>query len=315
MNSIVEEAKKEVEQFSVAYAEFILDYKKDSNYIYCFYEGKDDRKYYSIRTQTIHSNKKLFHYDCNGKENVVKINGLIKEKSIYSQDLFFYFIDKDFDENKHIDTSIYVTPYYSIENFYTIEEAFENILVNEFNIPRNCECFQKSIDYFTKSKSNFHSKIIYLNAYLYCVADYRNSADISFRLNIDDSIKRKFSGSNIFENIVASNLVDINIPTELLNKIELEKIFTQSPHISQIDFDEKLKFLENSDKSETFRGKFELHFLISFLKRFQNEICKKNNIICQKKYKCSLRFEYATSLSQLTNNAITKECLIKYLKQ
>lgn len=309
--NIIENAKKELESNLVAYAEFVLDYNKNVNSVYCFYEGKEDRSYYSFRIKLHNPKKDLYSYNCNGKGNVINLHRLINSHKVYANSLTLYFIDKDFEDN-NLESKIHITPFYSIENFYIIDEAFKNILINEFSIPKSCNSYKEAIELFIRCKDVFHSNIIFLNAWLCCQSDYRKLHNINTRLNIDDTLKRYFN-IDIFEKIVNADLKTISFPEELKNKVNIESIFSESPKITDEKFTEKLELFKTVNQSETFRGKFELKFLISFLNKLQDEIGKRKNSIFSKRHSCSLRFEYATSISQLTNNAVTCEKLIQYL--
>jgi hypothetical protein len=309
--NIIENAKKELESNLVAYAEFVLDYNKNSNSVYCFYEGKEDRSYYSFRIKLHNPKNNLYSYTCNGKGNLINLYKLINSHKVYANSLTLYFIDKDFEDN-NLESKIYTTSFYSIENFYVIDEAFKNILINEFSIPKSCNSYKEAIELFIHCKEVFHSNIIFLNAWLSCQSDYRKLHNINTRLNIDDTLKKYFN-IDIFEKIVNADLKTISFPEELKTKENIESIFSESPKISDEKFIEKLEFFKTVNQSETFRGKFELKFLISFLNKLQDEIGKRKNSIFSKRYSCSLRFEYATSISQLTNNAVTCEKLIQYL--
>ncbi|RXM41534.1 DUF4435 domain-containing protein [Flavobacterium sp. YO64] len=310
-DNIIEIAKKELESNLVAYAEFVLDFNKDLNNIYCFYEGKDDRSYYSFRIKSHNSKYTLYNYTCNGKGNVINLHKTINNHKVYANSTTLYFVDKDYEVN-NLDSKIYVTPFYSIENFYVIDEAFENILVNEFKIPKSCESYKQAIELYRNCKEVFHSNIIILNAWLSCQNDYRKENNLNTRLNIEDTLK-KFFNFDIFEKIVNTDLKTITFPEELKTQEKIETIFSESPKIATENFNKKLDLFKTVNQSETFRGKFELKFLISFLNKLQDEIGKRKGSIFSKRHSCSLRFEYATSISQLSNNAVNCEQLVKYL--
>ncbi|TXF78842.1 DUF4435 domain-containing protein [Chryseobacterium sp.] len=310
--NIVEESKQELETKLVAYTEFMLDFKKDNNSVYCFYEGKEDRSYYSVRIDLITgSNMQKFHYTCNGKSNVIGIEKLLKKNSVYSQCNLLYFIDKDFDDNLHISNEIYVTKFYGIENFYSVEESFKNILINEYHISPNDENFSKSLELFKASQNEFHSKLLNINSWLACQADYRNINKTSTRLNIDDSLRTYYS-RDIFENCVKSNF-SINLDSDINDISKFSSIFPSAPPISNEIVNAKISLFSSLKYEENFRGKFELKFLVCFLKRFQEDIAQKNSTIFTKRFSSSLRYEYATMISQLSSCAITHDCLKKYI--
>lgn len=309
---IVEEAIQELVSKSVAYADFILDFKKDTNKIYCFFEGDEDRSYYSFRIKSCYYGKDYYDYICKGKGKLINLYKLINRHEAYRESNIGYFVDSDF-EGVTPYSAIYTTPCYSIENFYIVEEAFENILVNEFNISKNCECFNISKALYSNLKNKFHEQTVLLNAWLACQTDYRIQNRLSTRLNIDETLK-KVIGNEDFHKIVKPNLNEVKFPEVLMSHEGIESVFDSAPKISEIVLQSKLQDFQCCFKDEVFRGKFELKFLTSFLNRLKEEIGKKNSNIFPNKYSTSLRFEYSTSVSQLTNNAITPNCLIEYIK-
>lgn len=309
---IIEEAKNELGSGLVAYTEFVLDFKNKNDSIYCFFEGNEDRSYYSFRTKMIYHNTPYFDYVCKGKGSLIKLHQLINNHKVYSNSNIGYFVDSDFD-GRVLPKTVYTTPFYSIENFYVVDQAFENILINEFNINRNCDCFKKAKELFSDLKDKFHNNITYLNAWLACQADYRNKKGLTTRLNIDNSLKSVL-GNEDFNKVVKSDLTHLKFPNELLNQNDIEIIFKDAPKIDKDIFESKLELFKNLNGDESFRGKFELKFLVSFLNRFKDEISKRNDSIFSKRYTCSLRFEYVTAVSQLTNNAFTPDCLMNYIR-
>lgn len=309
---IVEEAKQELSSKPVAYAEFMLDFKKDANKVYCFFEGYEDRSYYSFRIKSVCYGKEYHDYVCKGKGKLIDLYQLIDNNEVYREGSIGYFVDADFDGITPY-SAIYTTPYYSIENFYIVEEAFENILVNEFNISKNCSCFNIAKTLYINLKNNFHEKTLLLNAWLACQSDYRNQNTSSTRLTIDDSLKKVIKNDE-FHRIVKPNLTDVDFPIELMTHNGIEAVFDNAPRISKLVIQDKLDEFRKLSGDEIFRGKFELKFLSSFLNRLKEEIANRNSKIFPKKYSTSLRFEYSTSISQLTNNAVTPDCLIKYIQ-
>lgn len=311
---IIEESKLELTSKLVAYTEFLLDFKKENDDIYCFYEGKEDRNYYSVRINlSTQSTQQKFYYTCNGKSNVIALENLLSKHSIYSNSNLLFFVDKDFDENKEISNRIYITKFYGIENFYTIEDCFKNILVNEYHIAPKNEDFIKALEIFKTSKSLFYIDMLNINSWLACQADYRRDNNVSTRLKIDDSLRKYFS-KDIFENCVKNDFT-ISLPIDIKDISKYNLLFPDAPTISSESFLTKIEWMKLQKFEEVFRGKFELKFFVCFLKRFQDEIAKIDSPFFKKKYSCPLRFEYATFISQLSSNAITHNCLRKYITE
>ena len=120
----LEYMKNATRSIEVKYEEFInLRAMYKDTRIYCFYEGKDDCKYYFPEISN-YTDKEIIDFDCGGKENVYYIHGKVSESNSEEEKMLF-FIDHDFDEDNIRHEDIYCTPCYSIENFYMNQRFFK----------------------------------------------------------------------------------------------------------------------------------------------------------------------------------------------
>jgi len=310
---IVEEAKRELGSGIVAYTEFVLDFKKEDPKSFCFYEGQEDRCYYSLRVKTILDDLSYVDYVLNGKENVLKVIKMIEHHAQYKIARTLYFIDSDFDDNQQCKNT-YVTNCYSIENLYTSSQCLQNVLINEFGVAKNSDTFTKIVEEYNKCQSEYHGKTITLNAWLACQADLRKETGNVKRSNIDSLIQNVFPNQD-FDNCVSNDFKIVNFPIVLEEQDGIESIFSDYPTVNKEVLENKVNEFASKNKSCIFRGKFELRLLVSFLKTLQDQICRKKDPLYGKKHKCSLRFERNTILSQLSHNATTPPCLIGFLKE
>lgn len=306
MDNIVEYLRAESTSDCVAYTEFILQYKKGENNLYCFFEGFEDRTYYSIRIENITEVEKYYDFVCGGKDGVKKVYDLIKSNQHYKDVKTSFFIDNDFD-NESKSNGIYVTPTYSIENLYCTKEAFEKILISEFKMNRTDDDFNKCLDNYLKLQNQFNEEILIFNAWLSCQSDYRKENDTTTRLKIDKKTKA------YFEKIVLPDLNSIKSIPEINTKENLEIIFEDSPIIDNEILNKKIDLLKQVNKTDNFRGKFLIRFLESYLSRLQS-IFGVENTHFEKTYSCKLRIENATICSNLSQYASTPPCLKEYLK-
>ena len=305
--SLIDKLRDESSSEHVAYTEFITSYKKKSEILYCFFEGKEDKRYYNFRIEHI-TLKKHQSFTCNGKDRVIAVYNLIRQKREYSDAKILYFIDKDFDFKKLQINDIYRTPYYSIENFYCGQRAIEKIIQSEFELVKNDEDYNKILYIFKKLQSKFHKEILFFNSWLSCQHDIRNRSKTKTYLLIDDSVDK------YFRKIVKDNLNEITDFTDINNQDLIENIlFPKAPKISKKILIKKIKRFRKINAYKYFRGKFEIKFIISFLFALQSEIGKKNSKIFSKRYSCNLRFENSTSISLLTQYSETPKNLVTYL--
>ena len=293
------------------FTEFALTYNKIANTLYCFYEGYDDTKYYSIRVKNITLNSDCKSLYCAGKDNTLNAFKLISEHKEYDLNRVLLFVDKDYSE-KIESEYIYCTPVYSIENFYTNVEVLEAIITEEFKVNKHDTSnndFQIIIDLFSYLFKEFHKKTAFFNAWLACQNDIRIAKGETRRLHIDDRIKE------YFRKIVSVDLQNISDFSYLNDKSKIDKIFTEAYRVDEKHIDLKLKEFEKTDCNKSFRGKFEMKFFISFLDRLKNELGRRDSMIFSKKYKINLFIEFSSAISALSQYAISPGCLIKYLQK
>lgn len=305
--NIVEEAISEIESELVAYMEFGLDYRKDSNIIYCFYEGLEDRSFYSHRVKSSFKDHKYLDYITNGKGNLIKLNKLIENHEEYNSSTIAYFVDRDFEPIIN-NQNIFTTSGYSIENLFFESPTFKNILLNEFGISHRDADFEKCFGIFNTLKHEFLEKSITLNAWLSCQTDIRLASGESTRLKIDDTIK------SLLDSPIKSDLSSVIYPDSLSSKLGIESLFLTATPIPDDVLNFKIKTFETLNLEENVRGKFLIKFLACFLNRLKEEVGKKKSEIFEKRHVCRLRFEEVTCISQLTNNVETPTELNEYFE-
>lgn len=306
MDDAIELMKEEGESGIVAYAEFIANYKDDERILHCFFEGKDDFKYYHIRIKSHAPNYFVENYVCEGKENVITVCELIKGKPEYARAKTGFFIDTDFDP-PIANADIYETTVYSFENFYVNNSTIDELLRTEFHI-QDRDDRKKCVQLYEQLLNEFNSAILPLNAWLACYADKRNSGSVNQRLNIDETIKH----------ILCEYLLSTNLELKALDEIDsfekIEQIFGNLEDVSNADFTSKIGVYRGANQGEVFRGKFLIKFVNDFLMRFQAHVSKKDQKVCSRRYRCSLQFTRKTIVTLLSTHARTPDNLITYIK-
>jgi hypothetical protein len=305
--ALIDKLREESFSGHAAYTEFVLKLKKRRDCIFCFFEGIDDHKYYGIRIGSITK----IDYDsiaCGGKDNLLELKSLISTKKEYEDIARCFFIDKDYGEIID-DDDIYCLPAYSIENQYAKRKVLHRILENEFQIDKSESDFKRIDDLFLALQSEFHKKTLYINSWLACQSDYRKESGNKTYLKIDSTI------GNFFHSIIDQNF-RLRFNETPLNSLEsIQNLFPTAPKISEIKIKRKILYFKKRNPEVNFRGKFQLEFFISFLERLKSELGQKCPNYFDKKHKCSLRFEFATSLTTLSIYAETPSCLFDYLKK
>ena len=303
--TLVDILREEASSEHVAYTEFALKLRGNETNLFCFFEGKDDHKYYGIRIANV-CQREYQHIDCGGKGKVLALKKLIDQRSEYETIDTAYFVDSDYD-HKETTLGVYCLPTYSIENQYCTKESISKILGNEFSLKETEEDHKLAIVIFEKLQAKFHDDTLLLNSWLACQNDNKKQSGVETFLYIDSTI------GGYFDNIVLINLEGIRDFADLNHIATIESMFPNASDVSTQQLNEKIELFKTLTKVKVFRGKFELKFFTSCLDRLQKELGKRASTIFSKKHKCSIRFENASALTSLSIYATTPSCLLKYL--
>jgi len=302
--SLIEKLRQSRENAPVAYTEFVLSCSKKEHSLYCFFEGDEDKRYYRIRI-----NKEFDNFTCGGKDNVKKVFELINNHEVYKRKNTLFFTDKDY-SNEKTNNNIYVTPCYSIENFYSNQDVLADILENEFNLKKTDNDYKTITKKYTILQKKFHEELLIFNAWLACQNDIRTEKLLKTYLSIDDKIKSYFQG------IVKNHLVGIRNFDDLKNIEFIENLFSKAPKVEEKQLSNKVEEFKKHNHDCIFRGKFEIKFMISFLQQLKNEIGRKHSLsIFESKQKCTLEFKFENLISTLSQYAITPTCLENFIHQ
>ncbi|MFW6496689.1 DUF4435 domain-containing protein [Acinetobacter baumannii] len=292
------------QNISVKYTEFMRIIAKNK-FPVCF-EGEDE-KYYSVRLSNLFS-LDWVGINCGGKSKVIGLRKKIRESEAYSKKKVLFFIDHDFDNNDEVRefNDIYITPCYSIENFYFSEEVFKRILKSEFNIgeyDENNTCYSNAINSFKKVKIDFINAITDFNNLIYFLRKKEVAGELHTNLNIN--------------NIDIDDLVGINLEgvEKKYNIREYRNIFPELPENLQIDLNYSIDYFQDKCKEKYFRGKQNLEFLRVFLTALKQDRGKKTDrkIFCEKG-RVKLQLSKANIVSELSQYADTPVCLKEFLE-
>ena len=293
------------------YTQFTRQYKQHKQSlektIFCFFEGDEDFPYYCSRICNITGIAPAgrIHFNCNGKQGVIRTHHLISTKTIYADAKLAFFVDRDFDASSQQE-EIYETPCYSIENLFTSSSCVSEILKGEFSVQEterevleeNQGKFELFIRKYEELQNQFHQATGELNAW---IAVHRE----------------KESNLNV-KNIKLSDLMRIDLDRGIKlrgDRTLLETVRQRFPDIetvSDAEIYEKLSELKDKGCQSSFRGKFELFFLRQFLMKLAEQANSKESDYFTKK-KVSLNFSTDDAISRLSQYADTPNCLRNYL--
>lgn len=244
----------------VAYIKFLNQYKFDKPTLHLFFEGEDDKSFYINYIESLAPKKYTkFYYVCNGKDNVYQNHANINW-TVYNKSRALFFTDKDFDDvlqiERTVDQNIFVTEFYSFENYIVNSFIMERFLREICNL--NIESYISSVkDAFDIELKKFSENFLVISAWLIYVRKNKfptnfNDIDLSNLFTIDDDLKfqrKKCSEySSTYDYICKStdtnhtfSYKDILLIAKQLRKINSSKVYI--------------------------RGKFEAWFLFAFCKK------------------------------------------------
>lgn len=276
--------------------------------IFCFYEGKDDFKYYPNRINSILSEKNIdkgiYSKGCGCKENVVKVYTklLLDASEIINSALFF--VDRDFQRNSELGDNIYITPCYSIENLYARDRVFDDFLQNHCLIsPRSVGTeLQDYIElkrYYNSFLNDSLSNIILVNAwYSYQINNKVNESNLN--------LSKLKNLSSIIKYVEAGDLQKITI--NILKEITFGYV-----DVTEEDLQEEIDFIQSSliDNS---RGKYIEEILVEIYQKVIEE-CNMPNYFNISKRPIGVQVGKNTLKNTLLGQVGTPNCLREYLNK
>ncbi|MCI8759974.1 MAG: DUF4435 domain-containing protein [Clostridia bacterium] len=293
--TMIESLGKDVSVFQ----KFVLENRKYKDTLFYFVEG-EDFCYYNPRIKQYSKSTNHIDYSCDGKKNVIGVKKLIEKKcKIKQNNKVKFMVDKDYNLEK-IPKGIYITDYYSIENFYLNEETIKQVLENIMEVNKNSNNFTLCLKYFKKTYEEYSQFAIKLNAFFYTIRVYEKKrkkprADFNlkkFSYFVKNTSLDKFEMKEItYEQLIKDYKIEYNIDIEECNQ--------------------NISLFKSKDHSN-FRGKFELEFFKYFLNTVRNAIIN-GEYGFDKSIVCKYDF-YTDTMKMLSQYAYTPKSLIDYLE-
>lgn len=259
-------------EYPVIKINFLLNIKAQGIGIHAFYENINDGSLYGpyIRSR-ITGNSSLYTYDCGNKDGVYEVHQKLNYKD-FTNEISLFFVDKDLDDiipiYRESYPDVYVTTYYSIENFLVTREIIEQVWAEIFKQGSSFE--SKGIgEKFEKNLINFHK--------------------IATKITCWTIYHQRIGNNPILKNIKIKALFKINEDLDVLQTID------DSELINTLDSQGKVKIEQGWEKEinnisheikginpkRFIRGKFEVEFFVEFIKKLREELNrtpKKQNI-------------------------------------
>lgn len=267
--------------------------------LYCFVENYDMPYYSGIISVT--ANLQWTSIRCKGKEKVLEIQNYIKGTSNYDDYAKRYFVDCDFDDNSALDDEIYVTPTYSIENFYVSEDCMRKILETEYEIDPvvDEELFNKTMGHYKTKRDEFNQAVLEFNAWYACL--HENPLWNHKNVSLSASFPKVLLNYKI-ENPIEQSYTIADIEVMYPNAIRLE----------QNVIDAKKMYL-SENLCMRLRGKYEIEFVYRYI-QFLNKDAGTNKREYTKKKK-NYTFSLDGAVTAMSQYADVPEGLKYYIKE
>ncbi|MBL7532612.1 DUF4435 domain-containing protein [Escherichia coli] len=293
---------------SVKFMEFTRIYSsKGKEHCVSFFEG-EDAKYYTVRINNILNAQQVTSVNCGGKKNVIGVRKLIRAHRDYSDAFCMFFVDRDFDDNSELSNwhDTYVTPCYSVENFYLNIESLCCFMMAEMNISpygEERDCYNRVLEIYRAFIGDVEKKLLDFNLWVY-IYKVNESKGRYVELNLN--------------NIDLDKLVEFE-------GFALKRIYGTClelfPNAYEVD-DEMLLSARNYFEDlkvpllNKLRGKQLLECLRIFLEALKRDRTqKKDRVVFENKGNVKIMLTKSNMLSEYSQYAHTPTCLKQFLAQ
>jgi hypothetical protein len=301
----VEEMRNARGEKSPVFTEFTLLTRKYGTHLFCFFEGNDN-DYYLQRIRIFGNDLPL---RCGNRDAVLGVHRLIAGHKEYEKYKKAFFIDRDFNPPlAATNPPIYETPCYSIENLYVSHEVFERILINKFHLSlvKDKEIIDACMETYKARQNEFHAAVCLFNAWYACLMDIKNDTKQEEDAQLQEKLPKGF--------------VEVSLQG-VTSDYDLEKIKTTFPKATEVEtevLNRKVAEFSNGEQAKVFRGKYEMWFLIDFIRLLLKDH-KEGKHVVQKKLNFALGDASSVNLkiaiTLFSDCAETPECLIQYLRE
>lgn len=294
---------------TVKFLEVTRIHSKSPNTVVCIFEGEDE-KYYGCRLSASFGHDRWRGINTGGREVVLELRSKILNHSVYKKCKFLCFIDRDF-EHWYINPdpdNIYITPCYSVENFYANATCLNGVLSAEFKVTdfnEHSAEHEKCLKVFNARMAEAATHILEFNAWAKSRSIMARDQKTPIRIFLND--------------ISSSDLVDLDLSSCSIkyNPHDIKSLFKKLDN-SMLD-PAALTEARSSLGSplSDYRGKQQVQLFKTFLKALKKDFTTPGNIIFTKKQKLKIDFDNDNIdiLSTLSQYAQTPDCLRSFLQR
>jgi len=275
--SLVDSLRQQRQTPQAIWLQFATAYNSKRNDLYVFFEGKTDSAYYmpELRRRWWQLGK-IHSFICDGKQGVIAAyHDKRISKQINNWKRVLFFVDKDWDDLLNItsiprSTHFFVTEYYSCENYLVSVEIVEMFWTDFYKLPQNDPRLAQIIQNFQHGYNLFVKLMRPMMAW--AIAQKKKEQELAKIEN------RPEKGLNL-NNIKLNKVFELDSDFKPLKKSDgfwqLKKSCAFNHQLISDNFKKEFKNLTGLEPKKYIRGKFELWYLVSFLRLLSNILTAK----------------------------------------
>lgn len=236
--------------------QFLTNYDPNEPRVYAFVEGDADRAFYRASIERYLFGKRLYIYNCEGKRRVFETYTAITQRNARYRNILF-FVDKDVDDlvgqTWPSDPRIFVTEYYSIENYLVNRAAVQRYFADFVKLRRVALDLASIDSQFDLQLAAFHNAIRSLMCWI--IAMRRSGARVVLS---DLKLERIFRFDDLRVVRVRAGS-PVNYLYTATQTTASASLWRQVRRVC--------RELTKQEPKRYIRGKFEAWFLVEFMKR------------------------------------------------
>ena len=302
--SFLDALKKSLSDEVVVTHYFLLEYNPASNIVHAFFEGKTDESFYGTFIRRMKPSEwKLRSYVCGNKDSVYYHYEKLSSRHRLNQPLLF-FVDKDIEDiipyERLIGETIFVTSYYSVENYVVSSEMLEQVWSEIFRQSSGTKESEELVDAFEVAHSLAQNRLKDMMSW--ALAHRRQGT----RPNLDCIVTKELF--NIDDNL--SLIYRQATPDELVRLLDDRTNVETCPETRNLMEQCKIE-LETHQPKEVIRGHNEMDFFIQFIKKLKKVVATESG----NKIKANIEITKSNVLDLLGPRVPIPERLREFLKK
>ena len=222
------------------------------------FEGVDDKFVYYHWIKQLKNDLEYVPFLCGGKGDAIKLMNSLERDVNGLRNRVYFFIDRDYDQEKYEFDGLYVTSFYSFENYLARSEVLAEILKNDFHLHGRPDLIAYIDSIYCKLEGKFFEIVRDLNLVLFVASSLK--------------IKRNTKLPDRIGALADIEIDDINSKFEnVFELIDLER----NPTLEEVNLNRGV--FDKLDPRDRYRGKFNILFFKRFLEIIYQEIKKPND--------------------------------------